>query len=222
MRHLVITAAILSLAMPALAHKEDYIGETLVFMTLTRRAIEPELWFDSGRDGFRRYSAAVEYGITDRWMSDARVSWARGEPGIDSARVESRYRFGDEGTRPIDIAAPAEVNMERDESGKRRYGFEPRLILSKDFRKLNLTLNLSEEIRSGKAHLVTASGLRYDATQLFRAGMEVQYDTDERRGTVIPQLWFTLPHDITIKGGYARGFRQASDRFARIAVEFEF
>jgi hypothetical protein len=39
---------------------------------------------------------------------------------------------------------------------------------------------------------------------------------------VIPQFWLTLPHDITIEGGYARGFRRTVDRFERIAVEFEF
>jgi hypothetical protein len=43
-RKLTIAVVLFALAMPAFAHKEDYIGETLVFMTLTRRALEPEFW----------------------------------------------------------------------------------------------------------------------------------------------------------------------------------
>jgi len=44
-RLLVVTLSLLSARM-ALAHREDYIDETLVFQTLEEHAVEPEYWFD--------------------------------------------------------------------------------------------------------------------------------------------------------------------------------
>ncbi|HYU25847.1 MAG TPA: hypothetical protein VEO74_11630 [Thermoanaerobaculia bacterium] len=66
-----------------------------------------------------------------------------------------------------------------------------------------------------------ASGVRFDATELLRAGSEFQYDFRSRSGAVIPQLWFAFPHEVTIKAGYASGFR-GTPHFFRAAVEFEF
>ena len=59
------------------AHREDYIDETLVFATLDRGEVESQYWFDAGSedsDGFTRHHIALEYGITDHWMIDGRVS----------------------------------------------------------------------------------------------------------------------------------------------------
>ena len=64
---------------------------------------------------------------------------------LDSSRLETRYRFFNEDTLPIDIAVSGEVNTNRDAQGHQIVGIEPRLILSKDFGKLNLTTNLAEE-----------------------------------------------------------------------------
>lgn len=220
---LVMAAVLVLLASPPLlAHKEDFIGETLVFMTLRRGEAEPELWFDRFRGGARAWHAAFEYGITDRWMSDARVT--RSEGHIQSARVESRYRIGEEGAMPVDIALSGEMNTEREEDGTRRYGIEPRLIVSKDFGKLNLTLNVSKEIpvNGGRSDIMGATGVRYDATDLFRTGAEAQYDITERRGVAIPQIWLTLPREVTIKGGYGVGIHDRGKRFTRIAVEIGF
>src|SRR5439155_1532865 len=79
------------------AHREDYIDETLLFLTLERGKSEPEYWFDIGRDDsqrFMRHHLALEYGITDHWMIDGRVTGFHGEEhsGLDfnSARFETR------------------------------------------------------------------------------------------------------------------------------------
>ena len=140
----------------AFAHREDYIDETLVFVTLDRGEIEPEYWFDVGSvdsDQFTRHHLALEYGITDHWMIDGRVTGLE-EHGfhLDSSRLETRYRFFDEGTLPLDIALSGEINTHRDEQGHQIFGIEPRLILSKDFGKLNLTVNLAEEIPFSRDH----------------------------------------------------------------------
>jgi hypothetical protein len=141
---------LLFLSASASALREDYIDETLVFATLDRGEIESQYWFDTGSedsDRFTRHHIVFEYGITDQWMIDGRVSGLN-EDGfhLDSSRLETRYRFFDEGTLPIDIAASGEVNTNRDAQGHQIVGIEPRLILSKDFGNLNLTTNLAEDV----------------------------------------------------------------------------
>lgn len=137
-------------------------------------------------------------------------------------RPAVRRRFAEEGTWPVDVAASLEVNFESEE-GKKRYRLEPRLILSKGIEKLNVTVNLAEEIGAhrGDSSLRWASGVRFDATELVRVGTELQYDFRSRNGSIIPQVWITLPHELTVKGGYFAGFR-GSRHFVRAAIEFEF
>jgi hypothetical protein len=214
----------------AYAHREDYIDETLVFVTLERGEIESEYWFDIGRDDsqkFMRHNVALEYGFTDHWMADTRVTGLEEEGDgfhFDSSRLETRYRFYDEGTLPIDIAVSGEFNTQRDEDGHQIYGIEPRLIFSKDYDKLNLTLNFAEEIPFNRhnASLVTRGGWRYDAASFFRFGSELGYDTEQHALAVIPQIWFTLPHDVTLKAGYSYEFGSKHERFFRIALEVGF
>ena len=69
-------------------------------------------------DEFTRHHFGLEYGITDHWMIDGRIT-ELDEHGLhlDSSRLETRYRFFDEGTLPIDIALSGEVNIHRDEQG---------------------------------------------------------------------------------------------------------
>ena len=213
------------------AHREDYIDETLVFLTLERASFEPEYWFDAGRetDAHRnliRHSLAAEYGITEHLMMDGRVSFKQetSDPlRFESGRFESRYRFGEEGERPVDLAISGEINVARSISGENEYGLEPRLIFSKDFADLNLTVNLPLEIslNNGAATLAPAFGIRYDASELFRMGSEIKYDTDHHAGAVIPQIWLGLSKSLTLKAGYSQDFAQNRERFFRLALEAE-
>ena len=208
----------------AFAHREDYIDETLVFATLDRGEIESQYWFDVGSEDsnrFTRHHIALEYGLTDHWMIDGRVS-GLDEDGfhLDSSRLETRYRFFDEGTLPIDIAVSGELNTDRDEQGHQIVGIEPRLILSKDFGKLNLTTNLAEEFLFTRhsPSLEVRGGWQYDVTKFFRFGSELRYDTEERSVAVIPQIWFVFPHEVTFKVGYFYDFGGAHERFVRVAL----
>jgi len=226
-RFMATALLVFSSGTPALAHREDYIDETLVFVTLEQNELEPEYWFDFGSDGrqdFTRHHLALEYGLTNHWMIDARAT-AVGENvhglRFDSSRLEMRYRFGDEGTLPIDIAVSGELNSFRDHADRTHFGVEPRLILSKDVGELNLTMNLAEEmpIDGPHASFEVRGGLRYDASDLFRFGTELRYDAAEHSVTAVPQLWLTLPHDITLKGGYSYDFGKPHLRFVRLTVE---
>ncbi len=214
----------------ATAHRDDYINESLVYLTVERSEFEAEYWFDRGwrrwdRNGFTRHNAAIEWGITDHWMLDGRLTAiSDGKTNFDSARLESRYRFRDEGAFPVDIAVSFEVNSERESDGSTTVGIEPRVILSKDLgEQLNLTVNLSEEIPldSGTPEFLLALAERINMTTLVRVGSEFQYNFEEHSGEAIPQLWLALPRDITIKIGYSIGINKEPDDFLRVALEVE-
>ncbi len=214
----------------ALAHREDYIDETLVFQTVEEHAVESEYWFDYGtrpEGDFTRHNIALEYGITDHLMIDGRVTVNdpdKSNANFDSARLETRCRFAEEGDWPIDVALSGEANTRGLENGHYQYGLEPRLVLSKDFAKLNFTLNVAEElpVNRGAPSAELASGARYNATKLFRFGSELKYDVHERAAAVIPQIWLAFPRDITFKAGYSKGFDQNREDFVRFVIEVEF
>src|SRR5262245_32178722 len=88
-RLLVIGLSLLSARM-TLAHREDYIDETLVFQTVQQHAVEPEYWFDYGtRQGtdFTRHHVALEYGITSHLMLDGRATLD--DPNNNNANFDS-------------------------------------------------------------------------------------------------------------------------------------
>jgi len=217
-------------AVRVFAHGEDYIDETLVYVTLERGAVEPGYWFDIGRNDsgqFMRHNFVLEYGITDHWMIDGRGTglYERGDGfHFDSSHLETRYRFFDEGVLPVDIAASGEINSRRDQDGHQVVGIEPRLILSKGLGKLNLTFNLAVEIPFNRHSptLETRGGLEYDATRFFHFGTELRYDTEEHAVAVIPQIWFTFPRNVTLRAGYSYNFGAMHERFLRTALVIEF
>ena len=205
-------------------------------MTLEKGEIEAEYWFDDGyrkqedlskKVSFFRRNLATEYGITNHWMVDGRVTLEtiqHEETVFQSRRLETRYRFFEENEKPIDVAVSAEANTERDEYGRQQPALEPRLILSKDFKLLNLTLNLPEEVflKSGNTAFVPSFGFRYTTTELLRWGAEVRYNTRSHEGSTVPQVWFAFPHEITLKLGYSVGFDRNTENFGRIAIEVGF
>jgi hypothetical protein len=86
-----------------------------------------------------------------------------------------------------------------------------------------LTLNVAEEVpvNRGAPSVELATGARYDATQFFRFGSELKYDIHEHSGSVIPQIWFAFPHEITFKTGFSFGFDRNRENFVRFVIEAE-
>jgi hypothetical protein len=229
-RIILIMILILLPAVKLFPHRDDFLDETVVYLTLARQELELEYWFDYGSltgIDFIRHNFASEYGITNHWMIDGRITID--SPDISgfnfqSGRFETRYRFYEEGTLPVDIALSAEINSEKSITGEKETGAEGRLILSHDFAdRLNLTLNIAEEIAfdSGQGAFFPSFGFRYDANDLFRLGSEIKYNTYENSGSVIPQLWLTFGESITLKFGYSQGLGNKNENFGRVALEAE-
>lgn len=229
-RLLFILILILLPAARCFPHRDDFIDETDVYLTLGRQELELEYWFDYGSltgTNFIKHNFASEYGITNHWMVDGRVTFSSPDVSgfnFQSGRFETRYRFYDEGTLPVDFALSAEINSEKSITGERENGVEGRLILSHDFvEKLNLTLNISQELKldSGQGAFFPSFGFRYDASNLLRFGSELKYNIHEDRGSVIPQVWLTFGKNITLKLGYSKGLGSKKENFMRAALEAE-
>jgi hypothetical protein len=213
----------------AWAHRDDYIDETFVYRTVDRGATTVENWFDFREPrhdaDFFRYNLALEHGITDHFMLNALVALDTARDGFNysRSRFEARYRFGEENPNGVSIAASFEIE---DDQLEQTDHLTPRLVLNRDFKDFNVTLNLFPQFELRGSESVAggyALGMRYGTDeQVVRYGVEVkQTFGSEVLGQVIPQLWIKLPGEFSLKIGYAYGFTHDSDNFFRIVIEKE-
>lgn len=214
----------------AFAHRGDYLNDTFVYRTVGRGVGELEYWFDlvqpADQSNFFRHSFAVEYGVTDRFMIDglgALDNHASGY-GFGRTRIEGRYRFGEE--KPHGISPAVSLEYEDDRSENRRT-VTPRLVLNRDFKEFNATLNLIREIELSGTQgggFGYAAGFRYgDEERRFRIGTEIQHRfLRETTGLVIPQAWIKVTEHVTLKVGYGQRITHAGQSFFRAVLEIEF
>jgi hypothetical protein len=230
-----LTGLLLLLPDPALAHRDDYIDETFVYQTLDRGEFELEAWAEArvapDHTSHDWYTTAFEFGVTSRWTLDGAAQALGHDRGLSFGRLrfETRYRFADEGTWPLDLAASVEYEHESRAAtgGDVEDVLTPRLVISRDIvPELNTTLNLDLPIRlSGGSDVgfSYALGLRYPGGGLVRGGVELKQQPSERTATVFPQIWFALPDEFTIKIGSGFGLTSETDRFVgRLVFEKEF
>ena len=227
-------AAVFGRSRYASAHPDDYIDETFVYQTVERHEAEVESWVEAreARDDSVAgwYTAALEYGLTERWMADVAFQ-AVNDPALHFGRlrVETRYRFAEEGTWPVDLATSLEYEAEHDATtGELEQSVTPRLVISKDIiSSVNTTLNLDLPVRidqGGTVSFAYALGVRYPARGRFRIGAEVRHDVRARIATVFPQLWLLPSHRVglVVKVGLGVGLTQAADPWvARLSFELE-
>jgi hypothetical protein len=213
----------------AFAYRDDYIDETFVYRTVEPGVTEVENWFDFREphhdSDFFRCDLALERGVTDRFMFSSVVALDTARDGFNysGSRFEARYRFGEEDPNGISVATSLEFE---DDQLDQTDHLTPRLILNRDLKDLNITLNLSPQFELRGRESVAggyAFGMRYGQKQVVRYGVEIkQAFGGEVLGQVIPQLWIRLPYELDLKIGYAFGFTHDSDNFFRIVIETEF
>lgn len=217
----------------ACAHRDDYIDETFVYSTLARNEFELELWGESRGGTGRRptpwFTGASEYGITSRWTIDGAAQWTRDQATLrfDRVRLETRYRFSEEGKLPVDLAASAEYERER--TGPRDYEqtLTPRIVVSRDLRaRFNTTLNLDFPVELSGGNEVSfawALAARYPDDGFARYGVELKQCPSEHQAVAFPQVWFALPREMTVKFGAGIGLTPRSDPVVgRLVFEMEF
>ena len=213
-----------------LAHKDDYLGDTFVFVTLDARELELEYWLDlQNEPRGLRHTTGIEYGITNHLMADVSARWlqrAGGPFAFSQGFVELRYRFGEEGRHLIDPAASLEYEVRRDPEGRRRRLLEPRLVLSRDFAGWNVTTNFFYSIvldEPGRSSLEAAAGIRSPAFGRWSTGLEFRREVAlENETLVIPQIWYRISPEAYVKAGGGKNFAGEKGNFVRIAFEVEF
>ncbi len=227
------TLVILAVLAPsaARAHKDDYLTDTFVFVTLDRNEFELEYFLD-GRFSPRGlgHRLGIEYGVSDHLMGDVALSWVQDSGGptvFHEGFLELRYRFGEENRHLLDPAVSLEYHVERDPAdGETRRLLEPRLVLSKDIGDYNITLNLTYAIdveTADRSAPEVALGLRSPAFGPLRAGLELRREPAiENVFSVIPQAWVRFSNDAYVKLGLGKNLAAGHETFVRVAVEVEF
>lgn len=225
----VLALFLLSFRGTASAYRDDYLNETIVYRTVDRGTTEFENWFDleqpRSESKLFRYDLTLEHGVTDHFMLSALIALDTAHDGFnyERSRIEARYRFGEENPDGISVAASLELE---DDQLERSDDLIARVVLNRDFKDFNVTLNLlpQVEVRGHQGHAFGyAIGLRYGQKEPVRYGIEIQENVGERCiGEVIPQLWVRLPYGLDLKIGYAQRFTSGADNFFRVVVETEF
>ena len=214
----------------AYAHKDDYLGDTFVFVTLDRGEAEAEYWVDWRSDprGFL-HTVGFEYGVTEHFMLDFSTRYAAPislSSRLETGFAEMRYRFGDEGERPVDIAASVELENDHSNPATMHHLLEPRLVLSRDFHGWNSTFNLVDTLvldQSWRSAIEGAVGIRSPNFGRWNFGLEIQRERALENSTrVLPQFWCRLSESTYVKAGAGYSISGEKNHFLRIAIETEF
>jgi len=231
-----LATVLILLLVPSVAygHRDDYLDETFVYVTLGGHEVEIEGWAEARRDTDHRtagwYTGALEYGLSSHWMVDAAAQALHRGEGFQFGRLrlETRTRFAEEGAWPVDVAASMEWEHEtRASTGTEpEDALTPRIVLSRDVsRDLNTTLNLDVPIELSGEREITfayALGVRYPAETAVRVGTEIKGHPSAHTATLFPQIWFALPRQLTLKFGTGIGLTSRTDRWvARVVAEIE-
>ena len=163
-------------------------------------------------------------------MADISGRWFQRSGGpftFEQGFLELRYRFGEEGERPVDFAVSVEYQVKRSvEERETHQLIEPRLVLSKDLGGWNFTANLfysfvlDEKRRSA---FEASLGARTPNFGRWNAGVELRRELAlENESTVIPQVWYRISPEAYLKLGAGKNFAGQKESFARVAIEIEF
>lgn len=181
MKHLKsILIVSLALSTLVLADTRSYVW-TYQYGTMPAGEAEFEhyLTFSAGEDGMvsAEHNFEIEIGMNDRFdVGIYQVFKQKPDAALtyDGFKIRTRYRFGERGRTFVDPMLYFEYkgNQQFDE-----HELEGKLILARDFGKLNLAVNPVAEIKfedsKSEMELAFSSGLSYSISRLVRFGLEV-------------------------------------------------
>lgn len=186
---------VLVLAGWARADRRAYVW-TYEYMTMPKGAAEVEYYLTLKAPDIDDFSAAntwehqleFEYGITDHWDVAVYQRWQHTNTAIDDkfeytgTKLRTRYRFAEKGVYPVDLLAYLEYK--RPDGSSPDDELEAKLILAKDFGKVNVAYNqiVEQGLRhGGKAEHGYAAGVGYEFNPTWKIGLESagNYSDDE-------------------------------------------
>jgi hypothetical protein len=123
------------------------------YQTQMEGVVEIEYWlthqqakFDMASSRALEQQIEIEYGLTDHWDLALYQNFTQAADGpfsYSETKLETRYRLGERGENPVDVLGYLEI--ERPQAGS-TWKVEPKLVLSKDFAKTTVALNLIPEL----------------------------------------------------------------------------
>jgi hypothetical protein len=188
-RFLLVAALVTAWSSSARADRRAH-GVTYQAVTAPQGGLDVESWSTFAPKGEVSGGAAsrgvrqmieLEYGITDRWdialynMLDVITSGST-DSGYAGFKLETRYRLAERGQWPVDPVVYLEVQQLFRGDAKQKV--EAKLILARDFGKVNVAVNLGvEEERTTepawKTELEFAAGASYAFSPAWVVGGEV-------------------------------------------------
>ena len=185
------------------------------------------------------HEVELEYGLTDHFQLAGYAVWAweQGAPvAYDQWKAEVKYRLADAGTLPLDLAVYLEYANQNGSPPDDSDTVEGKVILSKDWRQWNATVNLVAEKQiqhASAAAFEWTAGLNYGWTPRLSTGLELQETLGTRHDFglhrtehelyLMPTIgWSPTPHSKILIGP-AFGLTRATDDVqirTMVAIEF--
>ncbi|MBI4970667.1 MAG: hypothetical protein HZC17_02375 [Candidatus Omnitrophica bacterium] len=182
------------------------------------------------------YKGEVEYGLTDRLNLAHYENWqTNNRRGLDDSTVytgfkfEGKYRLLDKGKLPVDILLYFEIE-DNVQNKNHPLKLEEKLIVSKDFKKLNVVYNqiLESDLgQDGRTEPGFSFATKYELFPSFYAGCEFfgnywEPSSHRNKLSIGPTIaWENQWFWVTM--GVAFGANNAADDFqGRVIVGFEF
>lgn len=225
---------LLLVAGTASAHRRGFV-HTYEYQTLPKGDTELEWWntqiHDGESDAFQM-QIEFEHGLTDHW--DVAIYHVLEQVDDESlhftkTKLETRYRLGERGEKLLDTLLYFEVAKA---FGEKKWEFEPKLILAKDFGASTVALNLIPEIEleeemepNGETELEMefepgwALGWSFEKSPRLRFGAEYfghvedPGDTGEVSAWAGPTISFAPASEIWLTTTAAFGLNDRSEDF---------
>ncbi len=182
----VLVLLVLFGAFPASADRRGYVW-TYEYMTMPKGTSEVEYYLTARVPDLHKYDdrntwehqVEYEYGLTDHWDVAVYQRWEQTNTQTDDefeytgTKLRTRYRFGEKGMYPLDTLLYLEY-VRPDDSDSPEV-LEGKLILAKDFGKINVAWNQIVEdgiSNGGQTEHAYAAGLNYEFNPTWTLGLE--------------------------------------------------
>lgn len=165
------------------ADRRSYVW-TYAYQTMPKGDLELEHYLDwvaadiaeRSVTSFWRQQFEIEYGLSERWDISIYQVFKQENSGTfkyDQLKLRIRYRLFDFGQLPLDPLLYLE--WKRPSAAQKPNVLEGKIILARDFEKLNVAVNLIAErafARNEKTKFEYTAGMRWEFKPVFQAGLE--------------------------------------------------
>lgn len=221
-----LAGLLVAAARRAQAGDADYLAGTLAWTVLAPREAELNLTAEAHRHERRRgpdaVGAELDLGVVHRVMVEAGAAWQPGDRVREEELAVRAALATQRGWRPaIGLAVACQAERER-ANPVLDTAVEPRLVLESMIGRMQLTGNAAIELGESGSRGAWAVAGRWPADRQLRGGIEVQRPAQAQHVNVTPQVWWLLPHELSLKAGVGFGLaRRADPTTARLALELE-